>query len=100
MSKINEWRASLNDVEGLELSDNMVGKLMELDGLDIEFDHLSDENKSLNESLVEKDEEIAKLKDTVWKLFENQTGISNQKPEEVENQKPQAKKPSDIIKFM
>lgn len=100
MSKINEWRASLNDVEGLELDDNMVEKLMELDGLDIEFDHLSDENESLNESLVKKDEEITKLKDTVWKLFENQTGISNQKPEEAEKQKPQTKKPSDIIKFM
>lgn len=100
MSKINDWRASLNDVEGLELSDNMMTKLMELDGLDIEFDHLTDENISLNESLAKKDEEIGKLKDTVWKLFENQTGISNQKPEEVEKQRPQTKKPSDIIKFM
>lgn len=101
MSKISEWRKSLNDIEDLDLSDKLMDKLLELDDIDIEMDHLSTENETLTSSLNDKDSEITKLKDTVWRLFENQTGISNQKTEEPKEQKTRSpKKAEDFIKFM
>lgn len=100
MGKISDWRKSLNDIEDLELSQPLMDKLMELDDIDIEMDHLQDENKTLASSLGDKDSEITKLKDTVWRLFENQTGISNTKPEEPKPDTKPSTNPEDFVKFI
>lgn len=94
MKELTDWITSLSEVEGGDIEPYQ-DKILELEGLNREIDKVVEASEEKDKTIAEKDEEISKLKDRVWDLFEKRTGISN--PNETEKNEEKPKKRTSFV---